>query len=490
MIPNERVLPALMRRDFALFLRFAYREIGGEGPIMWNFHVDAMIHRMNLIEAGECRRQIITLPPRHLKSVVMTAWVAWRMGNNPALRFICASYGQDLADKHARDCLRVMEAPWYRQAFPALRLTRRSVADFETTLGGFRLSTSVGGVITGRGADCIIIDDPMKADDALSDPSRKAVIEWFDGTLKWRLERQDLGSIILVMQRLHEDDLAGDLLRRGDWDELRLPAIAPADELVEVGPGRHYQRREGHALHPARQSLAVLERLRKENAYIFAAQQNQDPVPIAGNWVSPEWFGTYTDPPTSGLVVASIDSASKTNLTNDYSVIIIARYFQKRFYILDVCRKRMEFGELKAKVVGSCRDHRVERLMIEDAASGQQLIQMLRPPPDGVPFPIACRPDASKEVRFDAQASRIQAGEVVLPQTAPWLAEFVKEVAAFPGGRFDDQADALAQLLRYGIPYEEDLELVGPLLYCNGEWFGDTSLIGKHEDYDGDPWLD
>jgi hypothetical protein len=139
MISNKEVLPAL-RRSFALFLRFAYREIGGDGSLMWNFHIDAMIHRLAQIEAGNCRRQIITLRPRHLKSVVVTAWVAWMMGNNPGLRFICASYGQDLADKHARDCIRLMQAPWYQRAFPALRLIRKAVSDFETTRGGYRLS--------------------------------------------------------------------------------------------------------------------------------------------------------------------------------------------------------------------------------------------------------------------------------------------------------------------------------------------------------------
>ena len=493
-IPNDRVLPALLRRDFGLFLRFANRELQGEDPLDWNFHLDAMIHRLGEVERGTCTRQIFTLPPRHLKSVMLTAWIAWRLGNNPALRFIGASYGQDLADKHARDCLRIIETSWYRRAFPALRLTRRSVSDFETSLGGYRLSTSVGGVLTGRGAHIIVIDDPMKADEALSEPVRRSVADWFDNSLKWRLESQDTGAIILAMQRLHEDDLAGHLIRRGGWNELRLAAIAPHDELVEVGPGRFYRRREGHALHPARQSLAKLEELRSENAYVFAAQQNQDPVPVAGNWVKPEWFGRYDEAPTSGLTVVSIDSASKTNLTNDYSVIIVSRIYQKRFYILDVIRKRMEFGELKATVIDTCRTHRVDRLLIEDASSGQQLLSMLRPPPDRVPFPIGCKPEGSKEVRFHAQASRIEAGEVVLPQTAPWLADFVKEVAAFPGGRFDDQADALAQLLRHGQHWDDERtsSSAGPIAFDGEKWFGSDEVLvrafNSRRRYRGDPW--
>lgn len=486
MISNANVLPALLRRSFPLFLRFAYREIGGDGQLQWNFHIDAMIHRLALIEAGECRRQIITMPPRHLKSVVMTAWVAWMMGNNPGLRFICASYGSDLADKHARDCVRLMLSPWYRRAFPALKLIRTAVSDFETTRGGYRLSTSVGGVLTGRGAHYIVIDDPMKADQHLSEPARATVNSWFDDSLKWRLESQDVGSIILVMQRLHQDDLAGFLMNRGDWDELRLAAIAPADELIEVGPGRFYQRREGHALHPVRQSLAVLEKLRDENPYVFTAQMNQNPVPIAGNWVDPKSFGTYLEPPQSGTMILSLDTASKTNLTNDYSVAILARYYQKRFYILDVRRARLDFRQLMNLVTAMCRDNRVERLLIEDASSGQQLLDMLRPPPDGVPFPIACKPEGCKEVRFHAQISRIQAGEVLLPQTAPWMPEFVREIAAFPGGRHDDQADALSQLLHRGAPSETNQVIAGPIIFCDGEW-SDGYKSGDCDDYD-DPW--
>lgn len=487
MTSNNEVLPALLRRSFALFLRFAYREIGGDGSLLWNFHIDAMIHRLERIEAGDCHRQIITLPPRHLKSVVMTAWVAWMMGNNPGLRFICASYGQDLADKHARDCIRLMQVPWYQRAFPALRLIRKAISDFETTRGGYRLSTSVGGVLTGRGAHFIVIDDPMKADDHLNENTRKAVIDWFESSLRWRLESQDLGSIVLVMQRLHEGDLAGFLLERGGWDELRLPAIAPEDELIEVGANRFHQRREGHALHPSRQSLDVLERLRAENPYVFAAQFNQNPVPIEGNWVKAAWFGTFQDPPTTGLTILSLDTASTEGLTSDYSVGIVARYYQKRFYILDVRRARLGFRALQTLVGDLCRQYGVDRLLIENASSGLQLMDMLRPPPNGVPFPIACKPDGPKQVRFYAQASRIQGGEVVLPEAAPWVVEFVREIIAFPGGRFDDQADALAQLLRHGAPFEEPTVNAGPILFCDGEWFGEDapSTGGPYID---DPW--
>ncbi len=185
--------------------------------------------------------------------------------------------------------------------------------------------------------------------------------------------------------------------------------------------------------------------------------------------MDPAWFRTYETAPTSGLVVQSWDTASKTGLSNDYSVGITAILYQKRFYILDVHRERMDFATLRLRLAELCNRYRVQRLLIEDAASGQQLLQMLWEPPAGVPHPLPCRPDAEKAVRFHAQASRIQAGELVLPQTAPWLPEFIKEVAAFPNGRFDDQADALSQLLRFGVPFVPQTENPGPILMDDGE---------------------
>ena len=465
-VSDEEVLPALLRQSFALFFRFAFREVSG-GELQWNFHIDAMIHQLERLRRGENRKRVIPIPPRHLKSVTMTAWVAWMLGNDPSLKFICASYGYDLAEKHARDCLKIMSAPWYREAFARLTIEKKAILNLTTSQSGYRLSTSVGGVVTGLGADYVIIDDPMKADDAHSEAERKRVIDWFDNALPFRLESLERSAFVVIMQRLHEDDLAGNLLSRGGWHELRLPAIATADELIEVGPGRFYQRREGHALHPARQSLAILTQLKAENAMSFAAQQQQDPVPATGNYVDPAWFQYYDDPPERGLVVQSWDTASKTGLSNDYSVGITARYFNRRYYVLDVCRQRMDFATPRRRVDHLCAHYGVERLLIEDASSGQQLIQIMRAAPGRSPRPIACKPDDDKAVRFHAQASKIEGGEVVLPKSAPWLADFIKEICAFPNGRYKDQADALGQLLKFGAPRwtDEDTSVAAPIFF-------------------------
>ena len=485
LIDEGQARDALLRQEFSVFLRFAFAEVGGGRDYLHNWHIDAIEHQLDRIRLGLNRRLIVAMAPRHLKSVtVSTAWVAWMLGRDPSLRFICASYGYDLAEKHARDCLRIMSTDWYQRTFPHARLSRRTVLDFETTAGGGRLSTSVGGVITGRGANIIVIDDPMKADDALSEARREEVREWYFTSLVSRLDDQAKSSIILVMQRLHEADLAGELLRKGNWQELRLSAIATADELIPLTRGRFHQRRTGFPLHPARLSLATLEEKQAEEPYVFAAQYQQEPVSRVGAFVQAQWFGTYDEPPRSGTVVQSWDTAVKTTVRSDWSVGITARYHQGRFYILDVFRKRVEFAELMRSLCTACREHAVTRLLIEDRSSGQQLIQQLREDaPIGVTLPIPVQPSADKMTRFEAQASRIQAGMVVLPRSAPWLADFVAELVGFPIARHDDQADALAQMLAH--PPFAPISNVGPELVTLDDW-GDQPC--EYDEFDGDPW--
>jgi hypothetical protein len=214
---------------------------------------------------GATRRLIINLPPRHLKSLLASvAFPTWCLGRNPSAEILCVSYAQELADKLSRDCRRIVASDWYRRVF-ATRLSPRhqAVPEFETTAQGCRIATSVGGVLTGRGADIIVIDDPLKPEEALSEAHRQGANEWFDHTLYSRLNDKREGASVLIMQRLHEslasgldpgDDLVGHVLAQEDWDILRLSAIAEDDEsiVVDILLGRRrFQRRCGEALHPA-----------------------------------------------------------------------------------------------------------------------------------------------------------------------------------------------------------------------------------------------
>ena len=489
-IDPSAALAAAIRLNFDLFLRALFPYVTG-GAYKHNWHIDAIVHQLDLMRLGQNRRLIVTMPPRHLKSIaVSTAWVAWMLGQDPSLRFMCVSYGDKLAEKHARDCLKMMRSRLYRMAFPNVRLVKGAIGDFETSAGGGRMSTSIEGPITGRGAHFIVIDDPMKAAEALSDNAREKVAQLIDGSLISRLDDDESGvaSIVLVMQRLHEDDLAGMLIRRGGWNELRLSAIATCDEIIPLTRGRFYRRREGCALHPERRSLAWLHEQRRINWYHFSAQHQQDPVPRQGNFVQRDWIQFYDEVPTSGIVVQSWDTASQPGLRNDFTVGITARCDNGRYYVLDVYRNRIAFGGLERTVVELCRRYEVERLIIEQAGSGIQLIQRFEEAlPDGVPYPIKIKPFETKAIRFEAQASRIQAGELLLPHAAPWLAEFIAEIVGFPNKRHDDQADALAQMLANPPWKRPSITIAGPEL-MNESWEDDSGTYVDRFGRPLDPW--
>src|SRR5207253_1705640 len=197
---------ALLYHDFASFAARAFGELNPRTPLAMNWHVELIAAKLAAVHAGYIRRLIVSLPPRHLKShLASVAFPAWCLGHEPSAEILCVSYAQDLADKLSRDCRRILASEWYQRLFPTRLAPRhQAVPEFETTAQGSRVATSVGGVLTGRGADLIVIDDPLKPEEALSQAHRRAANEWFDHTLYSRLNDKEKGAIILIMHRLHE----------------------------------------------------------------------------------------------------------------------------------------------------------------------------------------------------------------------------------------------------------------------------------------------
>jgi len=214
---SYREFDALTRLHFWLFLRRVFAELNPGILYLDNWHIHVIIEALENLRTGTERRLAVAMPPRSLKSIAISvAWPAFIMGHDPSARIICASYGQDLADKMAYDCRQVMQSDWYRRLFPrtALAAKRQALSNYETTAGGSRFSTSVGGVITGFGADYIILDDPMKPSEALSDAERQNANDWVQHTLFTRLNDKRNGRIVIVMQRLHEDDVIGNIMEK------------------------------------------------------------------------------------------------------------------------------------------------------------------------------------------------------------------------------------------------------------------------------------
>lgn len=451
MMPRD-ALNLLLREHLGAFTRQVFKTVVPD-TYLPNWHLEAYAHHLEEVARGRIRRLLITVAPRSLKSIsASVAFPAWLLGRDPTRRVICLSYAQDLAVKHANQCRTVMSAPWYRSAFPGTMISRskNTEAEFETTRGGFRLSTSVGGVLTGRGGNIIIIDDPIKPADAMSETVRTNVNEWFDRTVHSRLDLQTEGAMILVMQRLHVDDLAGHLLEQGGWTHLNLPAIAEVDEDIPIGRGRVHRRRIGEILHPARNPQWVLDECKRNlGAFDYAAQYQQAPVPLGGNMFDPAWIKRYEGElgeEPGDVIVTSWDTATKAGELNDASVATTWLARRGTFYLLDVFRARLNYPDLRRAVIRLHTRYRPEALLIEDKASGENLIQDLVS--DGI-FAIPIQPEGDKVTRAHAATLAFEAGRVVMPRTAPWLGEFEAELRAFPNGRHDDQVDSVSQFLNW-----------------------------------------
>jgi Terminase RNaseH-like domain len=262
---------------------------------------------------------------------------------------------------------------------------RKAVNDFTTTAGGTRMATSVGGVLTGRGADVIVIDDPLKPDQALSDVGRKAVNEWYDNTLLSRLNNKRTGCIIIVMQRLHQDDLIGHVLLQDDWTVLSFPAVAEEPECVPFSTPygiRRFIRQPGEALHPDREAVAEYEAMRRRiGLYNFSSQYQQRPIPVSGNLIKREWLRSYgpDDVPRRFMrIVQSWDTVAKTSELNDYSVCTTWGVERENYYLIDVFRRRLNYPDLKRAIVSQAERFDADKIVIEGKSSGTQLIQDFR----------------------------------------------------------------------------------------------------------------
>jgi predicted phage terminase large subunit-like protein len=490
---DAAVLAALLRTDLRFFVRKCFHTIVPGECYFPNWHIDAIVYQLMRVRAEDISRLLINQPPRSLKSIcVSVAYVAWLLGHDPTRRVIVVSYSNEFAAELHRQFRMVIDAPWYRALFPAMRPARDSGTEFVTTAGGSRYATSVGGTLTGRGADLIIIDDPLKAEEAMSEPARRRVIDWYAGTLVSRLNDKERDPIIVVMQRLHENDLAGYLLGQGRWEHLDLPAIAVEDSTVPVGPGEAFTRRRGEVLHAERESEAALEGIKAEiGSLMFSAQYQQRPVPLEGNLVKRDWFRFYDQPPqpTPGdLVVQSWDIAMMTGEANDYSVCTTWRMVKADYYLIDVFRARLQYPDLRRKIAGLVARYGAETILIEKAGPGLTLLQDLRSDlPNGMTRPIEVKPDGSKADRMAAQSAKIEAGHVHLPRHADWLDTFLLELLAFPHGRHDDQVDSVSQFLKWVATrkvYDQDLSAGGlPIFVISDEpdWSSRFGLRG--------PWL-
>jgi predicted phage terminase large subunit-like protein len=449
----------LLRHDLCAFIHRSFLELE-QTEFHSNWHIEVLAAKLEDVRHGRCKRLIVNVPPRHLKSLAISiAFPAWVLGHDPAKQILSVTYAQDLSDNLARRSRTLMTSAFYEALFDGrISKGREAVSDFETTSGGYRLSTSVGGVLTGRGADLIIIDDPLKADDALSESRRRSVNDWYDNTLRSRLNNQEKGAIIIVMQRLHADDLVAHAQQNETWDVLSFPAVAEQNETYDIATpyGRKLiHRKEGEILQPTLLSPTTLEIHRRGmTEYNFVAQYQQDPQPPSGIIVKREWLKFYgpNDLPTKfDVVVQSWDTANKDTELANYSVCTTWGLKDDWMYLLHVFRRKQNFPELKRSVRELAKLYHADVVLVEDKASGTSLIQELRA--DGF-SKVEAAPsiDGDKIMRLHAQTAKIEGGFVLFPKEAPWLDTYVHEIVSFPNARHDDQVDSTVFALAWSTP--------------------------------------
>jgi predicted phage terminase large subunit-like protein len=454
LIPTPEEYAAITRIDFNVFAERAFVELNGAAPYSDNFHLAVIGAELEGVRLGDERRIAFALPPRSLKSILISvAYPAWLLGHDPTTKIICASYGQKLAETFARWTRQVMRSDWYKELYPATRLSpdHQAVGDFNTTAGGYRYASSVGGAITGTGADIIIVDDPTKPEDALSDVKRKEANLWAQHTLFTRLNDKINGKIILVMQRLHEDDMIGHVAELCNMKLIAFPAIAQEDEdyVIKTPFGmRRHSRKEGEALHPTREPLEVLDAIRKAvGPQFFSAQYLQMPAPPGGSIVRREWFSCFdpANPPPFDETLQSWDTASRSDELSDYSVCTSWGRKGRQLYLLSVFRKKLNWPDLKRAIIQQASIFGASKVYIEDASSGIGLIQDLKS--DGFYKVEAVKPKGEKPMRLRNVSAIVEAGQIFLPLQAPWLEDFLHELTMFPAGRYDDQVDSFSQAL-------------------------------------------
>ena len=446
---------ALLRQDLYAFTVQCFRELEKKTEFLPNWHQVLITNKLEACMRGECRRLIINLPPRHFKSLFASiALPAFWLGTDPSAKIVCASYTQNLASNLARKCRKVMGTPWYRQAFPLTRIStkRDAVGEFLTTEGGYRLSLGVEGGLMGRGGDIIIVDDPLDPDMAASDVQRGHVNDWFDRTLYSRLDSQMTGVIIIVMQRLHMDDLVGHVLEKDDWEVLSLPVIAEEEECHEIrnlGEVITIVRRQGDLLHEAHLDREALDRLQKnQGEYAFSAQYQQNPVPLGGGMVKSAWWRFYERRPEHfSQVIQSWDTACKNTEFADYSVCTTWGMKDRKLHLLDVFREKLDYPDLKRAVKLQAQKHKPAAILIEDKASGTALLQELRR--EGMSGLKGCKPEGDKATRLYTHLTWIEGGNVLLPMEAPWLVEYRHELESFPRSKRKDQVDSTSQVLAW-----------------------------------------
>lgn len=477
----------LAKKSLASYIRQAWHVVEPSNAYIHGWHIDAIGEHLEAATRGEIRNLIINIPPRHAKSLLCCVfWQTWVWTTQPETRWLYSSYGENLAIRDSLKCRRIIQSPWYQQNFgEAFNLTgdQNQKTRFDNDKTGYRIATSVGGMGTGEGGDFIVVDDPLKQADAHSLPARESVTDWWDNTMSTRGNNPDRVVKVVIMQRLHEQDLTGHLLERmrtdGEhYEHLCLPArYETADRVTSIG-WRDPRTEPGEILWPERFTPSALARLESSmDKYAVAGQLQQRPSPDTGGiFKKSDWrywkpkgakmppvvveiiddetkVVTLTQveavdlPSSFEEMLQSWDLAFKETKTSDFVAGQVWGRMQANFYMVDYFKQRADINKtMDAIRAFTAKWPQAVAKLVEDKANGPAVIQLLTGKIAGL---IPVQPEGGKVARAHAASPAVESHNVYLPHPAlyGWTDEFIESCAGFPNLAHDDDVDAFTQAM-------------------------------------------
>jgi predicted phage terminase large subunit-like protein len=470
---HTAVQDELARRQLGRFIEQGWPYIDPSTYIP-NWHIDVVCEHLQYVSSGELTRLILNIPPRTMKSLsTSVAWPAWVWLERPEKRWLFASYAQTLSFRDATKSRRLIQSPWYQRLLAGawalgedkweFTSDQNAKVKFENTRLGYRLSTSVGGMTTGEGGDIIVADDPHNATEALSEAERANVVEWWEGAMSTRLNNPNTGAYVIVMQRLHELDLTGHVLRKDDtgWYHLCLPMRYEPNHVFVYGKDVRHRGRDprtvpGELLWPARVGEgAVVEMTKTLGSYRAAGQLQQLPAPAEGGMFKRAWFREVPALPAGVRSARGWDLAASDTITSpdpDATASVKLSLDKAGLLYVSSGLSVQELGHVVERMLQTVASQDGKKCAIAipqdpGQAGKAQVAYYLRQLPGYIVYTNTMT--GAKEVRAQPVANQAEVGNVCLVRTGSpaqdaWIEPFLDQLCTFPNAAHDDWVDALS----------------------------------------------
>lgn len=448
----------ICKRSLLEFVRRAWNIVEPSTPFVDGKHIELICSELEACYRGEQLRLIINVPPGFMKSLLTTVFFpAWVWTKEPHKRFMCISFAQSLAERDSRKCRDLVKSEWYQRHFEvSLSPDQQEKVNFENTNKGFRKAYGMTS-ITGEHGDFILVDDPINIEEAESEAVRKEANYVMDNVIPSRVNDPETACVILIMQRLNEDDPTGHKLKEGGWEHLCLPMEYEGERFVSKLGFKDWRTEQGELLWKERFPEHVLTPL-KANKRTYAGQYQQRPAPLTGNTFQREWFTSrYKNVKIAGFYL-SIDTASTINAGSAKSSILVgALTGDYRLMPTYVWADKVEFPQLckQIETVATMFRNKLYGVIIEAKDNGNAAMQTLRQTaPDWLSSkisPFNPPPRLAKEERATVYSKWCENGSVILPEpsdeNAEWLLPFEEDLFSFPNCEYKDKIDCLVQLI-------------------------------------------